>query len=86
MQKLKPCPFCGGKAKIIHYRSRTNVKNKTYIAFCGACDLWHGHSKTKTEAINKWNTRVSKPADAISFMSAMEGMYNVTFVDTKKGK
>ena len=61
MQKLKTCPFCGSKIKIIHYSSRTNIKNKTYIAYCAECDLWHGHSKTKTEAINKWNTRISEP-------------------------
>jgi len=89
MQKLKPCPFCGGKAKIIHYISRTNIKNKIYIGYCCACELWHGHSKTKTEAINKWNSRVSEHnnnADAIGFMSTMESMYNVKFVDAKKGE
>jgi hypothetical protein len=45
--------------------------------------------KTKTKAIKLWNTRVSernKNVDAIGFMSAMEGMYNVTFVDAKKGE
>jgi Lar family restriction alleviation protein len=83
MQKLKQCPFCGSKN--LEFSTNTIMDNPHYI-WCFDCNTIGPDGKTKTKAIKLWNTRVSKPADAISFMSAMEGMYNVTFVDEKKGK
>jgi Lar family restriction alleviation protein len=56
MDKLKPCPFCGGEAEILyldysreHY---VECRNK-YCHLDVATDL----SKTKKTAIKHWNKR-----------------------------
>ncbi len=60
-EKLKPCPFCGGKADIIENSGRKKGEAKSFhpcchnekcIMFVGA--LWYNN---KTEAINAWNRR-----------------------------
>ena len=60
MTDLKPCPFCGGKAKLMHYK----VKNDDwwYVA-CSHCEIamdplmWN-INRTKEEAVGIWNRRV----------------------------
>lgn len=57
-EKLKPCPFCGGEAHIIHYQ---------YAGWCIDClscpvELYYmpaedGSYWTKDETIKRWNTR-----------------------------
>jgi hypothetical protein len=48
--KLLPCPFCGGEAKLDEYCGRYNV-------FCTSEQCgWHD---TAAEAIEAWNKRVS---------------------------
>lgn len=86
MQKLKPCPFCGSENIKIH--EARGYWNR-YVPRCDECMFEFDGFKDTQEAINKWNTRVCESVskqDANAFMSAMEGMYNVTFVDAKKGK
>ena len=62
MEKLKPCPFCGKKAKAHlaeKYRFVNNLKEwRVYCEneFCG-CNLFHGHD-TKEEAVEAWNRRI----------------------------
>ena len=59
-EKLKPCPFCGGKAEV-----RTD-ENEEYYVSCTKCftlvgyctDTW-GEYETETEAIEAWNRRAS---------------------------
>lgn len=52
MEKLKPCPFCGGEAELYeNYYHGCNI----YCLECGVefeCD-------SKEEAIEAWNRRVS---------------------------
>jgi Lar family restriction alleviation protein len=88
MQKLKLCPFCGGND--IRILTINHIDGKSlYSCFCWNCECKINFYKTKKTAINKWNSRVSEPKpkqDASAFMSAMEDMYNVTFVDAKKEK
>lgn len=47
MSKLKPCPFCGGKATLIQklsgYKTNPVVVKNTFIVGCGECDIYtHG--------------------------------------------
>ena len=51
--KLEPCPFCGGKAKIVPH---TAGKAHGYAATCCKCGVvsaWPNASR----AINRWNKR-----------------------------
>lgn len=67
MDKLKPCPFCGGEAILTH------IPNGIYTVECQKCSAMMGrnhktynslHSKTHThiesieEAQEAWNRRV----------------------------
>lgn len=50
--KLKPCPFCGGKAEML------NCSPKDWLVICPVCcgmvERW---VETKEEAITQWNRR-----------------------------
>lgn len=48
MTDLKPCPFCGGKAHIIH---------EGYWIMYEDCQSESGYYETKEEAIEAWNRR-----------------------------
>ncbi len=53
--KLKPCPFCGGKAKLSNIGAQAGL-------FCVKCDdCWAKSifvdSHKQEEAIKAWNTR-----------------------------
>ena len=49
-EKLKPCPFCGGEAKI---------NKREYSIECTRCSAYMGYFYTKQEAIEAWNRRVT---------------------------
>ena len=57
MNELKPCPFCGGKAKYIYQMPYNAVK-------CTKCKLFgktivdsYEQQDGKTEAVEAWNRR-----------------------------
>ena len=56
MTKLKPCPFCGGEAKIIqgslYYGYRVGCENR----WCLMHPITFSY-QTKEEAIKAWNKR-----------------------------
>lgn len=51
MDKLKPCPFCGGKAKVQRYPHNYSV----YCTKCGARTILF--KPTEKEAFEAWNRR-----------------------------
>lgn len=58
--ELKPCPFCGGEAKLVKSKSKINdIRIK-----CAACGIktgwWMGASN---EMLEQWNTRVPQISD-----------------------
>ncbi len=55
-QKLKPCPFCGGEARIDKL-----YENEWYV-YCPKCER---HYDTEQEAIENWNARVVIQNDRI---------------------
>lgn len=66
MEKLKPCPFCGGEAYIAEYEPRLlrPVRNHPYSVWCNECELafgwdcdYGGIFDTKEEAVKAWNSR-----------------------------
>lgn len=56
--KLKPCPFCGGEAKL--ERGTTQLDNFVYCSDCGSGTRFFN---TKQSAIETWNRR--EPIDQI---------------------
>ena len=64
--KLKPCPFCGGEAKL-----RKLNKDRGYFVLCSKCGCRTPYFKyryapiddLREDAIDTWNTR--KPIDRI---------------------
>ena len=51
MEQLKPCPFCGGKAKIIYPGGRKLVK-------CSGCGVTTSALEQYPE--KHWNTRIGE--------------------------
>ena len=60
--KLKPCPFCGGEAKVSKYEIITNMP--THSVHCADCysRTWGMFDKEK-QAIEAWNRRVNDERD-----------------------
>ena len=60
---LKPCPFCGGKAKLEHMINISNIASMSFIE-CSKCHARSGSFEVSAkysadmEAINSWNARV----------------------------
>ena len=54
-EQLKPCPFCGGKAKTHHY-STTVISYGIYV-MCKDCMTSSKYYDTKRQAIEAWNKR-----------------------------
>jgi Lar family restriction alleviation protein len=51
-EKLKPCPFCGGEAKI------HNTYDGMFQIECTNCFARVFYDRTKKSVINRWNRRV----------------------------
>lgn len=51
MAELKPCPFCGGQAKIMRRRcahtTTPTVIRDEFCAGCEACGVWLGYCTSK---------------------------------------
>ena len=60
-QKLKPCPFCGGKARI----ERTDCIGSInyHYGYCIQCGARTDEYATKKGAIEAWNKRVGEVAE-----------------------
>lgn len=52
--ELKPCPFCGGEARII---SDIYVGKLEHLAACRYCKASSWTYESKEEAIEAWNNR-----------------------------
>lgn len=60
--KLKPCPFCGGEAKLQRYIDR--YEGITFYVYCSGefCEVFPATENFETEqqAIKAWNIRVGR--------------------------
>ncbi|MBR1486297.1 MAG: Lar family restriction alleviation protein [Synergistaceae bacterium] len=64
-EELKPCPFCGGEARITNLiPPRLYVKDTAFCVYCASCNLlfgfdidYGGEFSTENEAIEAWNRR-----------------------------
>jgi Lar family restriction alleviation protein len=76
MNKLKPCPFCGGEAKIKTGEEGNNYAGWVFeYAICIECESMgkkiSKSLKSKEQAINAWNARANASTDP-SITSAEE--------------
>ena len=59
MAELKPCPFCGGKAKLRETTYGDNID--AYVVYCTnrECEVWPStrYRRFRSEAIEAWNRR-----------------------------
>ena len=58
-EKLKPCPFCGGEAKINRIVN-TFYQYARYFSSCTRCSAESKVFETEQEAIEAWNTRAER--------------------------
>ena len=71
MEKLKPCPFCGGKAEMLINEYRDS--RKEYLAACTECDgMVERWRETEKEAVEQWNRRVNDKEDAKWIISTVD--------------
>jgi Lar family restriction alleviation protein len=64
MPKLKPCPFCGGKAAQFDGVDRENKKSSSVICLYCGCKIFRADS-LRDDAIKTWNTRAKDPDDIV---------------------
>ena len=59
MAELKPCPFCGGDAKLKEFcmRIRMFKQKKYYYAECSLCGVRTSAKSDAEESIEAWNRR-----------------------------
>ena len=51
--KLKPCPFCGGIAKITQF-----YPSRNYTVQCSVCGAATLHYTNEVDSVRVWNRRV----------------------------
>ena len=57
IEKLKPCPFCGGKAILYKQRAST-LFSETHTIGCSKCGISTFEKRTKKQVITLWNRRI----------------------------
>lgn len=64
MSKLKPCPFCGGKAELLLQWKSDEGTGKNIWARCEICGVVTSNYGTEEEAEDAWNRRadIGNPA------------------------
>ena len=85
MEKLKPCPFCGGGA----YIHRTDFLNAESVYGVRCCDCESSSSQlydTEMEAIEAWNTRYEPPTPGGIFVPAGNDRFKKVMSKNTGGK
>lgn len=64
MERLKPCPFCGGEAKIAEKDFVKNfVRYSLWTAVCQKCGMQTRLKFSDEDAAIAWNRRVNEDAN-----------------------
>lgn len=57
-ENLKPCPFCGGEAKLYAGKINFYPYDHRFRVWCSKCNAMSNLFRTKDEALASWNWRV----------------------------
>ena len=69
-EELKPCPFCGGEARIVQASGRM-----LFCVVCDDCDASGGHYFTEEDAATAWNDRAERTCRRVSeFVTYKNGL------------
>lgn len=67
--ELKPCPFCGGKATMMHGAwTGTVMIRYFYMYYYGLCEKCGARAEANVDmgaAANAWNRRAGEPDDPL---------------------
>ena len=78
MTELKPCPFCGGNAKLVEYWLKGVCNTKHFFVQCKQCgvrkDNHHNGYKTREKAIDGWNERAKMDLPESMVYPQIEGI------------
>jgi Lar family restriction alleviation protein len=77
LNELKPCPFCGERAKVLRNRSAGGIGRDGYYVQCELCHAEGPFDFGKSGAIEQWNTRPMDDqlrVDAQQLSEALEDM------------
>ena len=60
--KIKPCPFCGGKADVLERYRKGTPNRKMFWVECTSCGISQAHHdlsgyRTPNKAVERWNRR-----------------------------
>lgn len=69
--KLKPCPFCGGKAKLFEDKDY-----QIYSVTCTECDAGTNAYGIEQDAIDAWNGRI-EPTFTPDELDAIRRMFDI---------
>lgn len=72
MGELKPCPFCGGEAKV---KFEKDGKWRWFYVQCRSCGVKTEHLWSQKAAVNAWNDRYEPSNDPLTLdeLRQMEG-------------
>lgn len=59
-QKLKPCPFCGGKGRLCSISISCGLSPFHWIVICEKCECRTTINVSDHDAVNAWNRRMKK--------------------------
>ena len=66
MEKLKPCPFCGGEASLFTTDEIGYLGSDRFTTKCNGCFCGTGHYAGPERAIEAWNRRPAPENKALT--------------------